>query len=96
MDAKVPRPECREEGLGLPTGQGSLPSLKERGRGRRVSGGAGGEWEKGRKCKFLNGKRLKIKNKTKKMSTIKGIQRRKCKHISVALQIFSLYGCTAS
>ena len=44
------------EELGLPTGQGSLPSLKEGEGKRRVSGGAGGKWEEGRKCKFLNEK----------------------------------------
>ena len=60
LDAQLPRPGCRGECLGLPTGQGSLPSLKEGARGRRVSGRAGGEWEEGRKCKFLNGKKNKL------------------------------------
>ena len=41
MDAKLPRPGCREEGLGLPTGQDSLPSLKEGGE----RGGGVGKWE---------------------------------------------------
>lgn len=44
------------EGLGLRTGQDNLPSLKTGGGGRRVSGEEGGEWEEGRKQKFLNGK----------------------------------------
>ena len=56
MDAQLPRPGCSGEGLGIPTGQGSLPSLKQGGGERRMSWGAGGEWEEGRKCKFLNGK----------------------------------------
>ena len=55
MDAQLPRPGCRGEGLGLPTGQGSPPSLKQRVGGRRGSGGAEGDWEEGRKCKYLNG-----------------------------------------
>ena len=59
MDAQLPRPGCRREGLGLPTGQGTLPSLKEVGVGRRVCSGVKGEWEEGRKCKFLNGKKYK-------------------------------------
>ena len=57
LDAKLPRPECRGEGLGL-------PPFKEAGGGKRVTGGAGGEWEEGKKCKFLNGrknKNMKIK-----------------------------------
>ena len=41
LDAQLPRPLGRGEGLGLPTGQGTLPSLKERGRGRRDVG----KWE---------------------------------------------------
>ena len=53
LDAQLPKPGCRREGLGLPTGQGFLPSLKE-------GGGVGGEWEEGRKCKFSNGKIKKI------------------------------------
>ena len=56
LDAKLPSPGYRGKGLGLPTGQDSLPSLKVGGGGRRVNGGAGEEWEEGRKCKFLNGK----------------------------------------
>ena len=63
MDAQLPRPGCRGEGLGLPTGQGSLFSLKQGGRGRTGCGGAEGDWEEGRKCKYLNGK---IKNKNAK------------------------------
>ena len=31
LDAHLPRPGWKGEGLGLPTGQGSLPSLKEGG-----------------------------------------------------------------
>ena len=47
-------------GLGLPTGQSSLPSLKEREGGKRVSGGVGGRWEEESKCKFFewNNKKL--------------------------------------
>ena len=55
LDVHLPRPGWRGEGLGLPTGQDSLPSLKEGGGGRRGSEG-GGDWKEGRKCKFLNGK----------------------------------------
>ena len=55
LDAKLPRSGWGG-GLGLPTGQGSWPSLKEGEGRRRMSGGAKGEWEEGRKCKFLNGK----------------------------------------
>ena len=33
MNAQLPRPGCRGKGLGLPTGQSSLPSLKEGGGG---------------------------------------------------------------
>ena len=39
MDAQLPKPECRGEGLGLPTGQDILPSLRS-----GVVGGVG-EWE---------------------------------------------------
>ena len=59
LDAKLPSPGCRGKGLGLPTGQGSLPSFKEGGGGRRVSAWAGGEWE-GRSGNF------EWKNKIKK------------------------------
>ena len=51
VDAHLPRPGCRGEGLGLLTGQDSLPSLNQGGRGRRGCGEAGGDWEEGRKCK---------------------------------------------
>ena len=47
LDAHLPRPEWTGEVLGLPTGQGNLPSLKTGGGGRRVSEGVGGDWEKG-------------------------------------------------
>ena len=47
LDAKPHRPGCSGEGLGLPIGQDSLPSLQERGGGSRMTGGAGGEWEEG-------------------------------------------------
>ena len=40
MDAQLPRPGCREEGLVLPTGENSWPSLKQGRRGRRGMG----EW----------------------------------------------------
>ena len=70
MDAHLPRPGWSGEGLGLPTWQGTLPSLKE-GEGRRASGVAGGEWEKGRKCKFLNGKIKKTQKTLKKPQTNK-------------------------
>ena len=66
LDAKLPRPGYTGEGLGLPTGQGSLPSLKKRAGWTRESGVAGGEWEEGRKCKFLNGKIKKEKFKKEK------------------------------
>ena len=51
MDAQLRRPGCSGEGLGFPTGQGSLPSLKQGERGRRGCGGVGGDWEEGKKCK---------------------------------------------
>ena len=63
MDSQFSRPGCRREGLGLPTGQGSLPSLKQGGGGRRGSGGVEGRWEEGRKWKFLNEKIKKRKKK---------------------------------
>ena len=44
LDANLPCPGCRGEGLECPTGQGSLPSFKEGEGGRRVSGRARGEW----------------------------------------------------
>ena len=62
MHAQLPRPGCSGEGLGLPTERGSFPSLKQGRIGRRVSGGAGGDWEEGRKCKYLNGKIKKMLN----------------------------------
>ena len=60
LDAHLPRPGQRREGLGLPKGQGTLPSLKEGVAGRRASGRVGEEWEEGRKCKFLNVKIKKL------------------------------------
>ena len=42
LDAHLPRPGWRGEGLGLPTGQGTLTALRT-GEG----GGGGGEREKG-------------------------------------------------
>ena len=39
LDAHLPRPEWRGEGLGLPTGQGTLTALRTGG------GGEIGEWE---------------------------------------------------
>ena len=45
MDAQLPMPGCRREGVGLTTGQDFLPSLKQVGRGRRECGGTGGNWE---------------------------------------------------
>ena len=58
IDAQLPKPGCSREGLGLPTGQGNLPSLKQGGGGRKVSGEAGRNWEERRKFKFLNGKKM--------------------------------------
>ena len=49
LDAYLSQPECSREGLGLPIGQGALHTLRTGGGGRRVSGGAGGKWEEGRK-----------------------------------------------
>ena len=43
LDAHIPRPEWTEEGLGLPTGQGTLPSLRT----REGEGGVGGKGEEG-------------------------------------------------
>ena len=66
MDAQLPRPECRGEGLELLTEQGSLPSLKQGRRGKRAYVGVGGDWEEGRKCKYLNRKIKKEKGKVMK------------------------------
>ena len=44
-DAQFPRPVYRGEGLVLPTGQASLPFLKQGGGERRMSVRAEGEWE---------------------------------------------------
>ena len=61
LDAYLPRPGWRGEGLGLHTGQGTLPSIRTGGGGRRVSGGVGGTWEE---VEILNGIIYKaIKNK---------------------------------
>ena len=60
LDAQLPRPERRGEGLELLTGQGTLLSLKQGGRGRRECGGAEGDWKEGRKSKYLN-RKIKIK-----------------------------------
>lgn len=52
------------EGLGLPTGHGTMPSLRTAGGKRRASVGAGVEWEEGGKWKFLN-RKIKKENKSK-------------------------------
>ena len=50
LDAHLPKPGWRKEGLGLPIGRVPYPLLGLEGGG--MSGGAGGKWEKGRKQKF--------------------------------------------
>ena len=56
LDAKLPKPGCTGRGPWT-SHRAGFPALSYGGRrGRRVSGGAGGEWEEGMKCKFLNGK----------------------------------------
>ena len=52
FDAHLPRPGWRGVGLGLPTGQGTLPFLRNGGGEEKVSGGVGGKWEEGRKWKI--------------------------------------------
>ena len=47
MDAHLPRPVWRGEGLRLSTGWDSLPSFKEGVGGKTVSGGAGGNERRG-------------------------------------------------
>ena len=49
LDAKLPKPRWSGEVLGLPIGQGTLPSLRTGGRGGRMIRGAGRKWEEWRK-----------------------------------------------
>ena len=49
LDAYLPKPGCRGEGLGLSTGQGVLPSLRTGVGGEESEWGSGGKLEEGRK-----------------------------------------------
>ena len=53
LDAHLPRPGWRGEGLGLSTGQGTLTSLRTGEQGGGEVAGVGGKWEDGRRWKFL-------------------------------------------
>ena len=61
MNVHLPRPGWSGEGLGLPTGQGTLTSLRtgEGGRG----GIEGRKWGDGRRWKFLFEEKQKFINK---------------------------------
>ena len=54
LDAHLPRPGWSGEELGLPTGQGTLPSLRTEG-GRERGRGSGREMGGGEEVEILNG-----------------------------------------
>ena len=59
MNVQLPRPGWRGKGLGLPTGQGTLTSLRTGERGGGQLEGVGGKWEEREKVEIFINKKVK-------------------------------------